>query len=95
MVLTLQIDKIESGLYRASVLFGGVEVTEPSHYASIEEAIREEATAVPEGFAYFADVIYGGAASGTIALTLLPERASQVADQLVAIVAEMYGFAQS
>ena len=60
MVLTLQIDKIESSLYRAAVLCGGVEVTEPSHYASIEEAIREEATAVPEGFAYFADVIYGG-----------------------------------
>ena len=95
MVLTLQIDKIESSLYRAAVLCGGVEVTEPSHYASIEEAIREEATAVPEGFAYFADVIYGGASSGTISLALLPERASQVADQLVAIVAEMYGFAQS
>lgn len=33
--------------------------------------------------------------SGTISLTLLPERASQVADQLVAIVAEMYRVAQS
>ena len=95
MVLTLQIDKVESGLYRAAVLCGGVEVTKSSQYATIEEAIREEATAVPEGFAYFADVIYGGASSGTISLTLLPERASQVADQLVAIVAEMYRVVQS
>ena len=89
MVLTLQIDKIESGLYRAAVLCGSVEVTESSQYASIEEAIREEVAAVPEGFAYFADVIYGGASSGTISLAVLPERASQVADQLVAIMAEM------
>lgn len=95
MVLMLQIDKIESGLYRAAVLCGGVEVTESSQYTSIEEAIREEATAVPVGFAYFADVIYGGASSGTISPALLPERASQVADQLVAIVAEMYSVAQS
>lgn len=95
MVLTLQIDKIESGLYRAAVLCGSVEVTESSQYASIEEAIREEVAAVPEGFAYFADVIYGGASSGTISLAVLPERASQVADQLVAIMAEMYRVAQS
>lgn len=89
MVLTFQIDKIESGLYRAAVLCGGVEVAAPSQYSSIEEAIRAEAAAVPEGFAYFADVIYGGASSGTISLTQLPERASQVADQLVAVVAEL------
>lgn len=95
MVLTIQIDRIDSGLYRAKVLCGGVEVTESSQYISIAEAIREEATAVPDGFAHFADVIYGGASSGTILLALLPERASQVADQLVAIVAEMYGVAVS
>lgn len=95
MVLTLQIDKMESGRYRAALLCSGFEVTEPSQYASIAEAIREEANAVPEGFAYFADVTYGGASSGTISLTLLPGLASQVADQLVAIVAEMYCVAQS
>lgn len=95
MVLTLQIDQIESGLYRAAALSGAVEVTQPSQYSSIEEAIREEAAAVPEGFAYFADVTYGGASSGTISLTLLPGRASQVADQLVAIVAEMHRVAES
>lgn len=95
MVLTLQIDKIAPGHYRVAVLNGGVEVTEPAEYASIEEAISEEATAVPEGFAYFADVTYGGASSGTIPLATLPGRAAQVADQLVAIVAEMHRLARS
>jgi hypothetical protein len=56
MVLVLQIDKIEAGLYRAAALSGGVEVTEPEMYPSIEAAIREEAAAVPPGFAHFAVV---------------------------------------
>ena len=68
VVLTIQIDKIRPGLYNTTVLAGGVEVTQTSQYASIEEAIREVATDVPEGFAHFADVIYLGASSGTISL---------------------------
>lgn len=90
MIVTLQIDKIESSLYRTAVLWGSAEVTESSQYASIEDA-----TAMHEGFAYFADVIYGGASSGTNSLTPLPERASQAADQLAVIEAEMYCVAQS
>lgn len=94
MVLTLQIDKVESGLYRAAALTGGVLVTEPSFYASIEEAIREEAVAIPAGFAHFADVTYGGASSGTTPLVTLPGRASQIANDLVAVVAEMHRIAE-
>ena len=67
----------------------------PEVYSSIEEAIRKEAAAVPEAFAYFANVTYGGASSGTISLSTLPARAAQVADQLVAIVAEMHHIAGS
>jgi hypothetical protein len=90
MILSLEISKIESGLYRAAALIGGVEVTEPGVYSSIEAAIREEAAAVPTGFAHFAEVTYGGASSGTISLDGLAARASQVADQIVAVVAEMH-----
>lgn len=88
--LTFEIDQIQSGLYRVGVLSRGVEVTESSHYSSIEEAIREEATSVPEGFAHFAEVVYGGASSGTMPLPTLSENASRIAEQLVAIVAEMH-----
>ena len=95
MVLTIHIDKIEAGLYRAAVLSGGVEMAEPEVYSSIEAAIREETAAAPPGFAHFADVIYAGVSSGTIALQVLPSRASQVADQLVATVAEMHRIAGS
>lgn len=88
--LIFAIDQIKSGLYRVGVLSGGVEVTEPSHYSSIEEAIREEAASVPEGFAHFAEVVYGGASSGTMSLPKITENASKIAEQLVAIVAEMH-----
>jgi hypothetical protein len=88
--LTFAIEKIQSGLYGVHVLSGGIEVTEPSHYSSIEEAIREETTSVPEGFAHFAEVVYGGASSGTMSLQKISENASRIAEQLVAIVAEMY-----
>jgi hypothetical protein len=95
MVLTLQIDQIDTGLYRAVALRRGNEVSLSEVYSSIEEAIREEAAAVPDGFAYFANVEYGGASSGTISLSVLQGRAAQVADQLVAIVAEMTRIEQS
>lgn len=88
--LTFEIDQIQAGLYRVGVLSGGVEVTDPSHYSSIEEAIREEASSVPEGFAHFAEVVYGGASSGTISLPKIAENASRIAAQLVAIVAQMH-----
>ena len=94
MVVTFKIDKIKSGHYRIASLWGGAEVSTPAIYSSIEEAIREEVSAVPKGFAHFADVTYGGASSGTLYLAELPECAAQVADQLVAIVAEMHRIAE-
>ena len=90
MVLTFQIDKIEPSLYRAAVLCGSVEVVEASYHASIADAIRDQAQEVPDGFAGFVNVIYGSASSGTLSLSCLPERASQVADQLVTTMAEIY-----
>lgn len=95
MVITFQIDKIKPDHYRIATCWGGAEVGIPAIYASIEEAIREEATEVPDGFAHFADVTYGGASSGTIALTELPKCAVQVAEKLVAIVAQMHRIAES
>ncbi len=94
MILKLAINKIEPGLYQAAVLSGGGAVTAPSMYPSIEDAIRGEAAAVPDGFAHFADVVYGGASSGTIALSVRPARAAEVADQLVVVVAEMHRVAE-
>lgn len=94
MLVTFQIDKVQSGAYRVVALSAGVEVTEPEVYPSIEDAIREEAAAVPPGFAHFVDVTYGGASSGTIHLQSLSARASQVADQLVSVVAEMHCIAR-
>lgn len=94
MVLKIHIEKVGPGLYRATMLSGSMEVTATECYCSIEEAIRDEAEAVPAGLAHFVDVTYEGASSGTISLAVLPERASQVANQLIATVAEMNRIAE-
>ena len=64
-IITLLIDKIQSGLYRAEAQSHGSQVTEPSVYSSISDAIRVEARAVPSSFALFMEVRYNGLSSGT------------------------------
>ncbi len=95
MVITLHLEKLQPGLYRASALCGEVLVTPQATYASLEDAIREEAQAIPASFAWFADVEYGGASSGTLPLKDLPARAGNVAAQLVNVVAQMHAIADS
>lgn len=88
-ILTLQIDKVQPGLYRAEVSEHGAQVTDESMHASIAEAIREEAQAVPDGFAHFMEVRYCGLSSGTIALGELPQQAEAVADRLMTLLGDM------
>lgn len=88
-ILTLQIDKVASGLYRAELLENGAQVTQPNTHSSISEAIREEAMAVPEGFAHLMEVRYYGLSSGTFLLSQLPQQAEAIAGQLVDLLAEL------
>jgi len=93
VILTLQIDKLTSGVYRAALLSDGTEVTATEEYSSIEDAIREEFCEVPADFAHFAEVRYCGVSSGTMAIERFPPQAAEVADRLVAILAEMHRLA--
>lgn len=90
MIFAVEIDKLQTGLYRAAVTCGGAEVTEPSIHKNIQEAIREEALAVPDGMAHFMEVRYGGMSSGTYPLSKVPENAAEIADRLVALSAELH-----
>lgn len=90
MIFTVEIDKLQSGLYRAAVLCGGAEVTEAGVHKSIQEAIREEALSVPDGMAHFMELRYGGMSSGTYPLSEVPEKATAIADRLVALSAELH-----
>jgi hypothetical protein len=85
----LQIDKVQSGVYHAEVLCRGAQVTNPTSHARISDAIREEALAVPDGFAHFMEVRYCGLSSGTIPLGLIAEQADAIANRLVALLFEM------
>ncbi len=95
MVLTLQIDKLTSGVYRAALLSDGTEITTTEEYSSIEDAIREEFCDVPAGFGHFAEVRYSGVSSGTMAIVRFTQEAAEVADRLVATLAEIHRLAGS
>jgi hypothetical protein len=92
MVLTLSIDKEAPGIYVASVLdsSGGRVTAEADAYSSIEDAIQAEAKAVPDDFASFMEIRYGGFSTGTHLLETIPGQAGALADRLVALVAEAH-----
>ncbi|MBB4223435.1 hypothetical protein [Variovorax guangxiensis] len=92
MVLTLSIEKEAPGVYVATVLdsSGGRVTEEVDAYSSIESAIQAEAQAVPDDFAHFMEIRYGGFSTGTHLLEAIPDQAKALADRLVALVAEAY-----
>lgn len=92
MVLTLSIDKEAPGFYTASVLdsSGGRVTAEVDAYSSIEDAIRAEAQAVPDGFASFMEIRYSGFSTGTYLLEAIPGQARELANRLVGLVAEAH-----
>lgn len=91
-ILTLYIDHVGPGMYRTEI---SERLEREGMFSSISEAIREEAQAVPDGFAHFMEVRYCGLSSGTIALGELPEQASAVADRLVELLRQMQLIAES
>ena len=94
-IITLQIDKIASGVYRAEAQVYGGAVTEPSVHSRISEAIGEVAKAVPDDFAHFMEVRYCGLSSGTLGLLEAAQQSEEIASRLVALLAEMHAIAGS
>ena len=92
-IITLLIDKIQSGLYRAEAQSHGSQVTEPSVYSSISDAIRVEARAVPSSFAQYMEVRYCGLSSGTLGLEEAAQRCEVIASRLMSLNAEMKAMA--
>lgn len=86
--LTLQIDRLDRGLYQAEL--GGGTITregELSVYDSIADAIRGETEALPEGMCHFVEVRYCGLSSGSVPVGVVSQKAEEIATQLVALVA--------
>lgn len=89
-VLTLQIDKVQSTLYRAELQWRGSPLGEPVVYSRISEAIRAEAESVHADFAQFVEVRYHELSSGTIPLSLVSGQAEEIAERLVGLIHEMH-----
>ncbi|WP_332701323.1 hypothetical protein [Devosia sp.] len=90
LILTVDIDKEARGNYVARVHQGGVLATEPELYDSISTAIRQEALAIPPGFAHFLEFTYNGMSTGTYAVEEVPGKADELADRLVALNHQMH-----
>lgn len=89
--LTLQIDRLDRGLYQAEM--GGGTITrkgELSVYDSIADAIRGEAEDLPDGICYFVEVRYCGLSSGSVPVGVLSQRAEEIATHLVSLVADFH-----
>ena len=78
------------GLYIARTVHGGVLVTEPSSYESVEAAIRSEALNIPADFAHFIEFSYGGMSTGTHLIEETPAKAGELADRLMALIHHMH-----
>ncbi|MDI1268045.1 MAG: hypothetical protein PSV40_02945 [Polaromonas sp.] len=94
MILTVEIDKIAPGIYEAHPTLGGVAAREPETYDRIDTAIRQEALGA-EGFANFVEFIYGGMSTGTYEVQEASANASNLANRLVALLAQLHLFEES
>lgn len=90
MILVLDLEKVSRAEYLARLSDGNVEVTDPLTFASLAEALRGAARAVPAGFARFLEPRYCGCTTGTISCDELAATSDQVAQQLVNLVAQLH-----
>lgn len=86
--ITFDISKVASGIYTAKASIQGVELTAPSSYGRIEDAIREETLNIPDGFVLFVKFVYSGMSTGTVTVSEAIERAPELAKRLVDLIAE-------
>ena len=86
----INISKQAPGTYVAQAMKAGQLATEPQIYDRIETAIIEEAQSIPEGFAHFVEFTYYGLSTGTLEIQDAIERAGQLADRLMALMATQH-----
>jgi hypothetical protein len=89
MVPTLSIDKQQPSLYRVSVHGNGVDMTEPEMFETIAQGLKFAGDDVPRDWALYVEVRYNGLCLGTRPLQQLADRPEQIAQELVALTAEV------
>lgn len=89
MILTVHINKEVSGIYLARACLGSTDVGEAETYQGIEAAIHGEAIRAT-GCADFLVFTYGGMSTGTFLVQEVPAKATDLANRLVYLNAQMY-----
>ena len=85
MILQLEIDKIESGLYEAHC-----ETQKPTCHESISAVLKHYGEDIPADFCRFVEVRYGGVSLGTPAVTRLAKEPEVMVKELMGLLAAVY-----
>lgn len=85
MILQLEINKLESGLYEAHC-----ETQKPTCHHSISAVLKYYGEDVPADFCQFVEVRYSGVSLGTTAVTRLANEPEVMAKELIGLVAAVY-----
>lgn len=86
MILTLEIQKTEPGLYQAHC----TGEASPTIHNTIAAALRHYGEDIPPGFSRFAEVRYHGVSLGTTEITRLAMEPELMAQELVDLTATVY-----
>lgn len=87
MILVLQVDKIEPGVYRAVLRDGTEEVVEATMHPNLAAALQATAEWTPPEVARFLEPRFAGCTTGTVSCADLARDAGEVANRLVSIAA--------
>lgn len=87
LIVRLDVEKIDSGLYAYSVSCGGVQLYEDSGYTSISDALMAASSGDGEFLGY--EVAYGGVTIGTYASVASTANAKFIAQAAVDTVASL------
>lgn len=85
MILQVQIDKIESGVYEARC-----EATQRSCHASLSAVLKDYGEDIPGDFCQFVAVRDGGVCSGTTAVARRAKEPEAMVSELVGLVAAVH-----
>lgn len=87
MVVILEIGRIGPGVYEARSEF---RTDGPTFHGSISEVLAHYGQEIQPEFSQYVEVQYGGVNSGTTAVTRLRQEPELMAQELVALVAEVH-----
>lgn len=87
MIPTMEIVKIQSGVYEVTLEAGGQPITATEVHESISSAILSVGTNVPDDWTKFVEIRYSGISIGTVSTARMVTQWEELATELVGLYA--------